>query len=914
MHVRCGLVGVRPPSGTVTFLFTDVVGSTELWERVPDAMAEAIARHDALLHAVIEAHDGYVFATAGDGVAAAFARAGDAMRAAVAAQEALATERWPNALSLSVRMGLHSGEADERDGGFFGAAVNRAARIMSVARGGQILLSAVAAGLGSASVTGIELRPVGSRRLRGVSEPVDVVVVSAGGLDTTPPPADVVEGRLPRPMTEYVGDLAELRRRVGRLSGQRLVTLTGSGGVGKTRTALEIGWLSTDEFPGGVWLVELAPLGLGDAVPAAVAATLGARLQPGSTMTESIVAWLGERPTLLILDNCEHVLDAAAALVAAIEGGAPATTVLATSREPLGLAGEIVRRVPSLDPATDAVQLFAERAVSTSDGFVLEKANRGVIAAICARLDGIPLAIELAAARVPALSPSEILARLDDRFRLLRSSGRGGHERHQTLLAAVTWSVRLLSPQERCLFERLSVFAGSFSLADVEAVCGFVPLDQADVVDLLSALVGRSIVNAEPAPDNATRYRLLETMRQYGEQALAADPAGTARMRDRHLAHFLLRAEHWYAQQSTAREPESNKAFAANWDNLRAAFDWALATGRGRDVADLLHTTYWFAFHAGRWEHREWAVAVVAADSDTGRIANAAVAVWGVSVHFDAPAETRAALDPSAPDLVARDIEQVWLARANTAFLTNDREELDRAADWLREAEPRCGDPITEAWLLANLINGTLSAPDPELVARLQRLAQTTSSPSVQAIAGFTLHGGRYLNPELGEGLDLGDIVGGLQDATRCSRATGNLYVETVCMVLAAIPLSARGERRDAPDLRAIVNRIHELRYELGLNLFAPYLAIWLVHVGRPDVASVVDGWLRNHNKGPIVPPREQAITQLEQLLDGRNFIEERSRGAAMTSNDLTDFLDHVLTAVADQAVSAPHQADTERV
>jgi hypothetical protein len=385
-------------------------------------------------------------------------------------------------------------------------------------------------------------------------------------------------------------------------------------------------------------------------------------------------------------------------------------------------------------------------------------------------------------------------------------------------------------------------------------------------------------------------------------------------MRDRHLAHFLFRAEHWYAQQSTAAEPESNKAFAANWDNLRAAFDWALATGRGRDVADLLHTTYWFAFHAGRWEHREWAVAVLAMGSDTGRIASAAVAVWGVSVHFDAPAEARAALDPTAPGLVARDIEQVWLARANTAFLTNDRAELDRAADWLREQEPRCGDPITEAWILANIIHGTVSAPDPTLVARLQRLAQASSSPSVQAIAGSVLHGGRYVNPELGEGLGLGDIVHGLQHATRCSQVAGNLYVEAACMVMGVIPLSERGERRDAPDLRAAVRRIDELRFELGLNLFAPYIAVWFVHMGRPDVASVIDAWLRTHGKPVVTATLEQAIAELEQLLAGSSFAEERSRGTAMTSNDLIDFLDHELTTVADQTASAPHQADTELV
>jgi predicted ATPase len=890
-------------------LFTDVVGSTTLWEVAPDAMRVAIARHDALLHAAVDEHGGYVFATGGDGFAAAFARAADAVSAAVAGQAALLAEVWPDGASLSVRMGLHSGEADEREGGFFGAAVNRAARIMSVARGGQILLSAVTAGLVS-GVTGVELRLVGSRHLRGVSEPVEVAVVLAAGvgLDATPPGLDEQEGNLPRPLTEYVGDLAELRRRMGRLSERRLVTLTGSGGVGKTRTAIEIGWLSSDLFGGGAWLVELASLGVGEAVPAAVAATLGVQLQPGTTITESIVWWLRARPTLLIVDNCEHVLDGVATLVMAIEAGAPATTVLATSREPLGLPGEIVRRVPSLDPATDAVRLFAERAATAADGFVMDESNRSVIAAICARLDGIPLAIELAAARVRALSPREILARLDDRFRLLRSSGRGGHERHHTLLAAVTWSVQLLSAEERCLFERLSVFAGSFLLTDVEAVCGFDPLDEADAVDLLSALVDRSMVVAEPGPDGVTRYRLLETLRQYGEQAIATDPTAAAAMRDRHLAHFLARAEHWYAQQSSAWEPEANKAFAANWDNLRAAFDWALATGRGRDVADLLHATYWFAFHAGRWEHREWALAVLATGADTGRIANAAVAVWDVSARSDAVAEALAALDPTAPDLVARDVEQIWMARTNTAFITNDDDELERAADWLREREPRCGDPITEAWLLANVINGTFSAPDPALVARLHRLAQASASPSVQAIAGFTLHGGRYENPRLGEGLDLGDVVDGLQHATLCSKAAGNLYVEVTCMMAAAIPLTDRGERRDAAALRATLGRIQEIRYDLGLTFFAPRLAVWLVLIGRPDVACVVDGWLRSHLKAPL-PSLQPALAQLDQLVDTSSFPDARSRGATMTSAELIDYLVDVLGSVADETVKASEQA-----
>ena len=657
------------------------------------------------------------------------------------------------------------------------------------------------------------------------------------------------------------------------------MTLTGSGGVGKTRTAIEIGWLSSDLFPGGVWLVELAPLGVGEAVPAAVAATLGVQLQPGSTMTESIVGWLRARPTLLILDNCEHVLDDVATLVTAIEAGAPTTTVLATSREPLGLPGEIVRRVPSLDPATDAVRLFAERAATAADGFVVDESNRSVIAAICARLDGIPLAIELAAARVRALSPSEILARLDDRFRLLRSSGRGGHERHHTLLAAVTWSVQLLSAEERCLFERLSVFAGSFSLPDVEAVCGFDPLDEADVVDLLSALVDRSMVVAEPGPDGATRYRLLETLRQYGEQAVATDPTAAATMRDRHLAHFLARAEHWYAQQSSASGTRGQQGLRGELGQptgrVRLGAGHRARARRGRPPAR--HAT------GSRFTP-------VGGNIGSGRLPCSPRAPTrggspvrpsqsGACRRDPTPLPKR--LPPSIPphpiSSHVMSNRSGWPAptpRSSPTTATSLNERPTGCANGSRAAatrSPKHGSSLTSS-------TARFPAPDPALVARLHRLAQASASPSVQAIAGFTLHGGRYENPRLGEGLDLGDIVDGLQHATLCSKAAGNLYVEVTCMMAAAIPLTDRGERRDAAALRATLRRIQEIRYDLGLTFFAPRLAVWLVHIGRPDVASVVDGWLRAHLKAPL-PSLQPALAQLDQLVDTSSYPDARSRG-----------------------------------
>ena len=652
-----------------------------------------------------------MFAKGGDGLAAAFARAGDAVQAAVDAQAALFDERWPVGVSMSVRMGLHSGEADERENGFFGAAVNRAARIMSVAQGGQILISAVTASLAT--------RSTGGGAAPGRLAP------SAGGerarrpgcgprrrchLNPTPPPTDVVEGNLPRPVTEYVGDLAELRRRVGGLSGRRLVTLTGSGGVGKTRTAIEIGWLSSDQFPGGVWLVELAPVGVGDAVPAAVGGDVGGA-SPAGVDDDRVDRGLVAVPSdVADPRQLRTRLGPRRATRGRHRSGAPDATVLATSREPLGLPGEVVRRVPSLDPATDAVQLFAERAATARTGSRSTTPTGRWSSAICARLDGIPLAIELAAARVRALTPAEILARLDDRFRLLRSSGRGGHERHQTLLATVTWSVQLLSAEERCLFERLSVFAGTFSLGDTEAVCGIDPLDESDVVDLLSALVDRSMVVAEAGPDGATRYRLLETLRQYGEQALAAD-ASTATMRDRHVAHFVVRAEHWCAQQLTADEPAANRAFAVNWDNLRAAFDWALATGRRREVADLLYTTYWFAVHTGRWEHRDWAVAARAAGADTGQDRQRHHRAVGRSRRVRRP--DRSARRPRSHRAgPPRPRHRKDVAGPLRHRVDDQRSRRDRTSGGVAaRKEPRCTNPITEAWTPRHHPHGTCPHP-----------------------------------------------------------------------------------------------------------------------------------------------------------------------------------------------------------
>jgi predicted ATPase/class 3 adenylate cyclase len=616
-------------SGTVTFLFTDIEGSTPLWDSFPDAMGAALARHDEIVRSAIGANGGRVFSTGGDGFGAVFGRAADAIGAALAAQRGLAVEEWVGGPVLRVRMGIHTGEAEERDGDYFGPPVNRTARIMGAANGGQVVVSDLTAGLVQ-RMADVKVVDLGSVELKGVVEPVHVYGVAGGGhewIDTPLLTSQVGPGNLPRLQTESVRDVADLQRRVANLAQASIVTLTGSGGVGKTRAAIEIGWLVVDEFVDGVWLVELAPVADPDLAATTIASTLGARMQPGTMIIDSIVDWCFGRRMLLIIDNCEHVLDPVSDVVRAIVAACPTVTMIATSREPLGVPGETVVRIASLDER-DATELFVLRARSADAAFEPAEADGAAIAGICKRLDGIPLAIELAAARIRSLSPPELLERLDDRFRLLRGGGRGGLERHQTLRATVAWSYQLLSPEAQLLFDRLSVFAGSFDLAAAEAVCAGGDLDIYDVVDLLGDLVDKSMVIAVRT-DRGTRYRLLETLRQYGEERLD-DRVETAAARDAHLSHFADVAQQLAKQWQSPDQAAAGDRFDEDWENLGAAHTWAITT-RNIDAAhDLIRATGKVAAGRNRRDHQEWTARTFELASETGRRD-----VWTIFHHGD---------------------------------------------------------------------------------------------------------------------------------------------------------------------------------------------------------------------------------------------------------------------------------------
>jgi predicted ATPase len=563
-------------------------------------MRDVLARHDQIVRGAIEGHGGYVFATGGDGFAAAFGRAGDAVAAAVEAQGVLNAEGWPEGAAIRVRMALHTGEAVEREGDYFGPAVNRGARLMALANGGQVLCSSLTAELAQLDVP---LTDLGEHRLRDLSAPQRVFQVGEGRF----PPlrsVDAVPTNLPTARNELIGRSADVTALAALAAHERLLTLTGVGGVGKTRLAFAVAAALAPSFPDGCWLAELAAVGDGGEVAPAVASAVRAPV----TELDALVRYLSDRRAMIVLDNCEHVLDAACELTDALLASGPDVHVLATSREALGVDGEIVRRVQSLGlpssgasaaeaGASAAVHLFVERASAVREGFALDATTVAPIAEICRHLDGIPLAIELAAARVGALSPAEIARRLGERFRLLGGGPRRAHERHRTLFAALSWSHDLLTDEEQAVFRRLAVFPASFDVDAGEAVAG----SNGPSVACLIRLVERSLVQFDPKDG---RYRLLETLRQYGADRLA-DAGETDAAQERHARYFLGLVARQAGALAGPGYPEARAVLTAELDNLRTLAEWCAEHGRWAELLAMCRQMLVFA-HLSRPETAPW--------------------------------------------------------------------------------------------------------------------------------------------------------------------------------------------------------------------------------------------------------------------------------------------------------------------
>jgi predicted ATPase/class 3 adenylate cyclase/DNA-binding CsgD family transcriptional regulator len=573
------------PTGTVTLLLADVEGSTRLWEAEPDAMADAVARLDRCLTELVSSHHGVrpVEQGEGDSFVVAFARGSDAVACALALQQA------PLA-PIRLRIGVHTGEVRLREkSNYIGPTINRTARLRDLAHGGQTVLSAVTEELVFEQLpTGAWLTDLGTHSLRDVARPERVTQLCHPDICNEFPPLRVanatVPRRLPAQFTSFVGrrdQIAEIRQL---LSEHRLVTLTGAGGAGKTRLAIELAAQISDEFSDGVWYVDLAPITNSGLVPTTVARAFGLPDQPGSSAEDIIVRFINNRSMLVVLDNCEHLADACATMAAAILGACPAVTLLATSREPIRAAGEITWSVPSLSLRDEAVELFADRARQSRPDFAVTEDNAATVAEICERLDGMPLAIELAAARIRALSVVEIVDSLHDLFRLLTGGARTAVRRQQTLRASVDWSHALLSEQEKVLFRRLAIFLGGFDLDAAQAVAGGHDVERFQVLDQLTLLVDKSLVVAENS-GGRTRYRLLETVRQYALEKLG-ESGEAGEVRGRHRDYFTAKAAELDAPTAAGHEHRVEQA-EAEISNLRAAFGWSLETGHIKRALEL---------------------------------------------------------------------------------------------------------------------------------------------------------------------------------------------------------------------------------------------------------------------------------------------------------------------------------------
>lgn len=592
---------------TVTFLFTDIEGSTRLAQTRPDTWPDAQERHHAILRAAVELNGGRVFNIVGDAFCVAFSNSPDALRAAITAQTTLHDEEWGDT-PVRVRMGIHTGSAQRQDDGDYRGylALSRVARLMSAAHGGQVLLSQVAGDLVREQLPpGVSLRDMGRRRLKDLIQPEHIYQAIIPGLPADFPPLkteDAYRHNLPPQLTRFIGREREIAEIAAALANHRLVTLIGAGGTGKTRLSLRVAEDIRKRYADGVWLVELATLTDPAGIPEAIRLMLRVSEQMGESALEVLSAYLREKQILLILDNCEHLIEASAEVAGNLLAAAPGLTLLATSREALGMRGEVVwpvpsltvpdiRRMPPLDELAryESVQLFVDRVTLAQRHFVLSADNAAAVAQVCARLDGIPLALEMAAARVRTMGVAQVAARLDDRFRLLTGGGRTALPRQQTLRALLDWSFNLLAEQERMLLRRLAVFAGGWTLEAAESV-GVAPDEDLDVIDALGHLVDKSLVVAEEV-EGAFRYRMLETTRQYArEMLLALEEVESCR--DRHLDYFLglaLGAELHGQQQKTWLD-----RLTRDYDNLSAAMEWSLESNpaAGLNLAVAL-VDYW---------------------------------------------------------------------------------------------------------------------------------------------------------------------------------------------------------------------------------------------------------------------------------------------------------------------------------
>ena len=879
------------PSGMVTFLFTDIEGSTRRWEADPEAMRVELAAHDEVLRAAIEGHGGWLFKHTGDGVCAAFSSASGAINAAVAAQ---------GGLDLPVRMGIATGEVEQRDEDYFGPALNRAARVMAVGHGRQILVSGSTAGL----VSGFDLWDLGEHRLRDLSGVVQLFQVRGGGLVKEFPrlrTVDAVPGNLPMQTTSFVGRHVEVDELVGLVRTHRLVTLTGVGGVGKTRLAVQVAAELVPDFDDGVWLVELAGVSDPAAVPDAVAAALGLTPQPAMSITASIAQSLADRRALLVLDNCEHVLAAAADLIETVLTTSSTITLLATSREATRVAGEHVWSVPSLEFRTgtgsEAAVLFIERAQAVDSGFTIsDEAEAAAVVEICERLDGIALAIELAAARVISMTPSEVRDRLDNRFRLL-AGGRRGMERHQTLRHAVQWSYELLNDDERAVLKRSSVFAGGFDLAAAIQVVGAGAVDEFEMLDLLDSLVRKSLLTTV-RQNGHTRYVMLETIRQFSEEQHGVDGEVPV-IRDRHARHFAKAATVNFERYSSPDQAKVVDWFESELANLRTGFRWAADRGDLDAAAAIAGKLGWLGAFSQSFEPSRWCVELL----ESPGTAQHRLAKWlynGASMRaFMGDPETAIHHSKTGLALPAGDFEKVTheTERMGLALGYLFSGKLDRYEAIVREIAASPDDdlangPISVVWILAATgdVDQAIELAD-DMLAR----AEATGMPSQVA----------YAHSACGRAFALADTTRALEHHRTAVKAAregkARLFEAVFSRELAGLEATDGDVRIALHSLDSVIDTFHQTGDTSNLAPTLAYLPVLFDRLDRPVPAATLHGFATRHPAAAMIAERAPVTDHLRVTLGVESFDECVAHGATMTTGTAAMYSRREIRAALDE-------------
>jgi predicted ATPase/class 3 adenylate cyclase len=920
------------PTGTVAFLFSDIEGSTRRWERAPDAMGAALARHDALMREAIEAHGGYVFKQVGDAFCAAFATTRDATSSALRAQRALEAEDFSTVGGIRVRMAVHVGQAQERGGDYFGPTLNRVARLLAIGHGGQVLVSGAAAELLQEALPEQGgLRDLGPHRLKDLARPERVYQLAAPGLLDEFPALRSLEhlpNNLPQQLTSFVGRddaVAEIKQF---LSEHRLVTLLGTGGVGKTRCAIQAAAELLDGYADGAWFVELAPISDASLVAGTVAQRLAVREAPNRPLLETLLAHVERLRLLLILDNCEHVLDEVRGIAAAILQRAPGVRIVATSREALNIAGERILRLPPLAvPPHDetgsgkealafgAVALFLDRALAADPSFALTDDNAAAVAEIVRRLDGIPLAIELAAARVRVLSPAQLAQRLGERFRLLTGGDRSALPRQQTLRATIDWSFDLLDERERELFGRLAAFVGGWTLPAAAAVCaGEGAADEWEALDGLSSLADKSLVAVEPFGEDR-RYRMLHSVREYGLERLAEAGRANA-ISHRHARYYADLVRELHPLALALEDVEWQRLLTPELGNLRAAIDWAIFQKRepGIGIA-LLADMEWPELLTSPHEALQWYEAALdLADILPDRIVHSrllrhcVVLEWLVGRPIAAREQT--ALRAVEAARSANDANEMARALANLGGVYRSCGRFDEADKAFTEAyaspEPLSRittNAVLRTWAVTDLQRGNVDLARRRFseVARLER-------------PGSEGHASALLN--LGE---LEYAAGNLETARQAARQAKESYVHlrSIYLVLALSNLAAYAiAADDLVDAREHLREALRLQSKSGASWLGKVLehhALLAVLVGESERGALLAGFTDAlyRSRGDVREHTERrGYERLMHLLAQAHAAEELLRwmnaGAELTGEQALAHAAAIHEATTSPAASPP--------